>query len=49
MLTSLIEKNPVYDQVFESNSTVDYSWNGKRQYNINADTEAIYIGILGAR
>jgi len=30
LLTSLSEKNPKFDQVFESNSTVDYNWNGKK-------------------
>lgn len=47
MLSSMSEKNPTYEQVFDINSTIDYSWNGKKQYNVNPDTEAIYIGILG--
>ena len=37
MLTSLSVERPTFDQVFEQNSTVDYSWNGKRQYNLNGD------------
>lgn len=49
MLTSLFEKNPKLEQVFESNSTVDYSWNGKKEYNVNPDTEAIYIAVLGEK
>jgi hypothetical protein len=47
LLTSLVEKYPKYDKIFESESTVDYSWNGKKQYNVNNSTDAIYIGIMG--
>ena len=49
MLTSLTENTPTFDQVFEKNSTVDYSWNGKRQYNVGSDIEAIYVGIKGEK
>jgi hypothetical protein len=49
MLTSLTETAPKFDQVFEQNSTVDYSWNGKRQYNVDASVEAIYVGVLGEK
>lgn len=49
MLTSLTEENPKFEQVFEVNSTVDYSWNGKRQYNVDGNVEAIYVGIMGEK
>lgn len=42
------EQYPKYDQVFENDSTVDYSWNGKAQYTVNADS-VIYVGIMGAK
>lgn len=32
LFTSLTEKNPTYDQVFEKDSQVDYSWSGKKMY-----------------
>lgn len=49
MLTSMTEKFPNYDQVFDSESQVDYSWDGKRQYTINSSVEAIYVGVMGAK
>ncbi len=27
------------------NSTVDYSWNGKKQYNVDSNLDIIYVGI----
>jgi hypothetical protein len=35
LLTSLSEQFPNYDQVFNSEAQVDYSWDGKRQYTVN--------------
>lgn len=49
LLTSLTEKFPNYDQVFNSEAQVDYSWNGKKQYTVNSSTEAIYVGVMGAK
>lgn len=49
MLTSMTEKFPNYDQVFDSETQVDYSWDGKRQYTINSSIEAIYVGVMGAK
>lgn len=35
--------------IFAEDSTVDYSWTGKKQFNLNSkDNQAIYIGVLGA-
>ncbi len=31
------------------NSTVDYSWNGKKQYNVDSDVDVIYVGIKGEK
>lgn len=35
LLTSLTRERPVFEMLFEENSDVSYTWNGRKTYEVN--------------